>query len=233
MPPGPFHLSVEVGAAHPTAGGRSWGLPSATQQISAWPVTAVCNSQRCRQKTSTSSCNLPTDALHRVQIHSPATLPGASPGHGCAPSPVPPPWQLEHVWGPQPACTQPGTGSPGLWPHVGFAAWKLCLRGEEQEVVTLRQVTPFLTAFLCHQSPCGQEVGFPETLAGELITAGRERLDSHHPEEVSPPTQGSPLPSGLQNSSKSPPDWGPSDAMVYRSQWAMAAGEEQEAGNHL
>lgn len=93
--------------------------------------------------------------------------------------PPPPLGQVEHAWGPQATCTQPGTSLPSLWPHVGFTAQKLSLGGEEQEAVTLRQMTPFLTAFLFCQSPCRQEVGFLETSAGELITAGWERLDSH------------------------------------------------------
>lgn len=158
----------------------------ATQRTSVWPDTAVCNSQRCRQKTSTNSCDLPTDVLRRAQTHVPATPPGAAPGHRCAPF-SPSSSRAGGAWAPQAACTQPGTGSPSLRPHVGFRARKLCLGGEEQEAVTLRQVTPFLTVFLFRQRPCGQEVGFPETSAGELIIAGWERLDSHIALRKSPP----------------------------------------------
>jgi len=86
---------------------------------------------------------------------------------------------VEHTWAPQAAPTQPGTGSPSLWPHVGLAGRKLCLGGEEQKAATLQQVTPFLRAFLFSQSPFGQEVGFPETSAEELITAGWGSLDPH------------------------------------------------------
>ena len=179
---GPFCLLAAVGAAHGRwallVGVAAAPLPRSRFQSGRTQrfVTASAADKRqarivviCLQMFSMGRRPTPLPPLQELLL-----------GIAVPPSPPPPPpGQIEHAWAPQAVCTQPGTGLPSLWPHVVFTAWKkLGLRGEEQEAVTLQQVTPFLTAFLFRQSLCGQEVGFPETSAGELIAAEWERLDS-------------------------------------------------------
>lgn len=212
------------------APGGGGSLPSTVQpgvNLASLSQPAAGNSQAqaavvCLQTVSAGRGPTPLPPLQELLL-----------GIAVPPCPPPPPPSRLSIVAPQSSHTQPGTGSPRPGPHPGFRARKLCLGGQEQKAVTLWQVTPFLMAFLCRQSPRGQEVALLETAAGELTAAGCERLHSHS-------YRGSLLPAQPRSTRvvRAPPQQQTSCCQgapdtVDLSPWRIAAGEAQREGAHL